>query len=269
VPTAAELRPLAWARIAFASVILIRTTPLIRWIDPTIGGDVRTLMGWPRAGAGMHAAVFDWQLGPGVVMALCVLRTVSAALLLLGWRPLVTGLVTGALGYVVMLQDVFSFTFTQTLLFLGSAVLATTDCAAELSVRPEPPRSPRTSLYLVWAFVTSVYFWAAFCKLRRDWLDGRTLALFHDEGRLRGPLADFLLATAGRRAFAGTAVAATELSLVALLWLPRTRWLGLALALGLHVSIEIVARPDVFGWAMLSLLLSFVPLARAPEPARA
>jgi hypothetical protein len=271
MPTAPEpsLRPLAWARVAFAAVVLIRTTPLIRLIDPMIGGDVHTLMGWPSPAGGLRAAAFGWELRPGVVMALCVLRTVAAALLLVGWRPLLSGLVTGLVGYVVMVQDVFSFTFTQTLLFVGSAVLATTDCAAELSVRREPARSPRTSLYLVWAFVTSIYFWAAFCKLRRDWLDGRALGLFYDEGKLRGPLADLLLGTAARRAVAGTAVAATELALVALLWAPRTRVAGLVIALGLHVTIEQIARPDVFGWAMLSLLLSFVPLARErdAEPA--
>ncbi len=39
---------------------------------------------------------------------------------------------------------------------------------------------------------TSVYAWAAVAKLRGDWLDGRTLALFHDEHRLEGPLATVL-----------------------------------------------------------------------------
>jgi hypothetical protein len=267
--TAAEpsLRPLAWARIAFAGVVLIRTTPLIRIIDPAIGHDVHTLMGWPSGAAAVHAAAFGFELRPGVIMALCVLRTLAAVSLLLGYRPLLSGLVAGSAGYAVMLQDVFSFTFTQTLLFLGCAVLASTDCAAELSVRPEPARSPRTSLYLVWSFVTSIYFWAAFCKLRRDWLDGRALGLFYEEGKLRGPLADLLLGTASRRAVAGTSVALTELALVALLWSPRARLVGLVVALGLHVTIEQMARPDVFGWAMLSLLLSFVPLARDEKAA--
>jgi hypothetical protein len=252
------LRPLAWTRIAFAAVLLIRTTPLMRAIDPRIGGDVHGLLGWPDA-TSFHATALGFALPRTAVELLCGLRTVAALLLVLGYRPLLTGLLTGAAGYLIVLQDAFAFTFTKHLLFLGAAVIGTTDCAAVLSVRPEAPRAPRTSLVLVRAFSTSIYFWAAFGKLRRDWLDGRTLELFHAEGKLSGALADWLLGTAARRAAAGTAVVLTELALVPLLWWRRTRWLGLAAALGLHVTIEEMARPDVLGWAMIALLLSFVP----------
>jgi hypothetical protein len=265
VLTAADralLRPLAWTRIAFAVVVLIRTTPLMRLIDPMIGFDVHPLLGWPR-GTGISTAAFGWTLPAVVVEILCVARTVFAAALLLGYRPLVAGLGCGITGYVVVMQDVFGFTFTQTLLFLGCAVLATTDCAAVLAIRPEPPRSPRTSQLLVMALIMSVYFWAGFGKLRHDWLDGRALALFYEEGKLRGPIADLLLGTAARRAIAGPLVAFTEVALPPLLWFRRTRWIGLAMALGLHVTIEPMAHPDVIGWAMLALLLSLVPLRPA------
>jgi hypothetical protein len=167
----------------------------------------------------------------------------------------------------VMLQNVFSFTFTQHLLFLGVAVLATTDCAVVLSLRPEESRSPRTSQILLLALIISVYFWAGFGKLRRDWMDGRTLGLFYEEAKLRGPLADVMLGTATRRAIAGPIVALTELALGPLLWLRRTRWIGLGLALGLHAGIEPMAHPDVIGWAMIALLLSLVPLEVDPPPA--
>ena len=253
----ALLRPLAWTRIAFASVLLIRTTPLMRAIDPAIGSDVRPLLGWPQAG--ISTAAFGWVLPAAVIKILCIARTVSAASLLLGYRPLVSGLACGITGYAVVMQDVFGFTFTQTLLYLGAALLATTDCASVLSVRPEQSRSPRTSQILILAFIVSVYFWAAFCKLRRDWMDGRTLELFYQEGKLQGPLADLLLGTARRRAIAGSAVALTELALVPLLWFRKTRWIGLVMAIGVHVTIEPMARPDVFGWGMLALLLSLVP----------
>jgi hypothetical protein len=259
-PERALLRPLAWARIAFAGVVLIRTTPLMRLIDPTIGFDVHPLLGWPQ-GTGISTAAFGWALPVAIVKLLCIARTAFAVGLLLGYRPLVTGLGCGVTGYVVVLQDVFGFTFTQTLLFLGSAVLAPTDCAAVLAIRPEPPRSPRTSQILVLALIGSVYFWAAFGKLRRDWLDGRALGLFYEEGKLRGPLADLLVGTATRRAIAGPLVAFTELALPALLWFRKTRWIGLAMALGLHVTIEPMAHPDVLGWGMLALLLSLVPLS--------
>jgi hypothetical protein len=257
-----ESRPLAWTRIAFAAVVLVRTTPLIRLIDPVIGADVRPLLGWPQAAA-VSTAAFGCALPAVVVQILCIARTVFAALLLAGYRPLVSGLACGVAGYVVVLQDVFGFTFTQHLMFLGVAVVATTDCAVVSSIRPEPPRSPRTSVFLVWALISSVYFWAGVGKLRRDWFDGRALGLFFDEGKLRGPVAELLLGTASRRAIAGPVVALLELALPPLLLFRRTRWLGLALAVGLHVTIEPMARPDVLGWAMLSLLLSLVPLERA------
>jgi hypothetical protein len=255
----ALLRPLAWARIAFAGVLIVRTTPIIRMIDPMIGADVHPLLGWPQ-GAGMSAAVLGWTLPAAVIKGLCLARTASAALFLIGYRPLVTGLACGIAAYVVMLQDVFSFTFTQHLLFVGVALFATTDCAAVLSVRAEAPRSPRTSQILILALIVSVYFWAGFGKLRRDWMDGRTLALFYDEGRLRGALADMLLGTAARRAIAAPIVAITELALGPLLWLRRTRWAGLGLAAALHITIEPMGHPDVLGWAILALLLALVPL---------
>lgn len=264
-PDRALLRPLAWARIAFAGVLLIRTTPVVRAIDPTIA-DMHPLLGWPQDG-GVSAALFGWVLPVAVIKVLCVARTVFGLAFLLGYRPLVTGLACGATAYVVLLQDVFGFTFTQHLLFLGVAVLATTDCAAVMSVRREPPRSPRTSQILVLVLIASVYFWAGFGKLRRDWMDGRTLGLFYDEGRLRGGLADLLIGTAGRRAIAGPIVALTELALGPLLWFRKTRWIGLGLALALHVTIEPMAHPDVLGWAMLALLLALVPLAADAEAA--
>jgi hypothetical protein len=109
------------------------------------------------------------------------------------------------------------------------------------------------------AFVVSVYAWAALAKARSDWLDGRTLALFHLEGRLRGPLADLLLASPARCAVAGKLVFFTEASLGFLLVLPRTRLIGLVVATLFHVGIEWMGHPDAIGWVMLSLLLVFIP----------
>jgi hypothetical protein len=269
MPAAADqaaLTPLAWARIAFAAVVLIRTTPLIALIDPAIGADAVPLLGWPHPGQ-FRAALLGIVLPALVVQLLCLVRTAAAVLLLLGYRPLWSGLVTGLVAYAVLLQDVFSFTFTQHLLFVGAAVLGLTDCAAVLAVRPEPPRAPRTSYLLLWSLPTSVYFWAAFAKLRRDWLDGRTLGLFFQEGKLRGPLARLLLEDPSRRAAAAVAVVLTELALVPLLWTKRTRWLGVITAIGFHATIEAIARPDVFGWAMVALALSFVPLAQGAQRA--
>jgi Vitamin K-dependent gamma-carboxylase len=112
------------------------------------------------------------------------------------------------------------------------------------------------------AFVVSVYAWAAIAKARGDWLDGRTLALFHEEGRLRGPLADLLLASPGRCAVVGKLVFLAEASCCFLLGLPRTRLVGLVMATVFHLGIEWMGHPDVIGWLMLSLLLVFVPFEK-------
>ena len=263
----AELLPLAWARIALAAVVIIRTTSLVRLIDPGIGTEVDGLLGWPHPGS-FRAAWLGIVLPDDVVKLLCAIRTLGAVSLLAGYRPLPAGIVTGVAGYAVMLQDVFGFTFTQHLLFVGSVVIGLTDCAAVVAVRTERAIAPKTSFYLAWTFVTSVYFWAAICKLRRDWVDGRTLGLFYEEGKLRGTLADALLSSDTRRALAATVILVTELAVVPLLWSRRTRWAGLALAFSLHVVIEQVARPDVFGWAMIALLLSFVPISTTAPAAQ-
>jgi hypothetical protein len=260
-PTREMLRPLAWTRVAFASVLLIRTTPLILWLDPGIAQSFQGLMGWPD-GSAFRAPAYGLALPDAVIAALCLVRTLAAVGLLLGYRTLLSGCTAGIAGYLVTLQDAFGFTFTQHLLFVGAFVLGLVDCAAVLAIRREPLRSPSTSRWLLWGFVASIYFWAGVCKLRTDWFDGRTLELFYAEGKLDGALADLLLGTPAMRATFATAVVLLELALPALLLHSRTRRLGLAAALSMHVLIEPIGHPDVLGWGMIALLLSFV---RSPE----
>jgi hypothetical protein len=246
-------------------VLLIRTTPLMSVIDSRIGADATPMLGWP-ASPDFRAAIFGIVFPSMIIKLLCISRTCGALLLLIGYRPLLAGALAGVSGYAIMMQDVFSFTFTQHLLYSGAILIGLTDCATTLAIRPEEPKAPQAGYFAVWTLVTSIYFWAAYGKLRRDWLDGRTLGLFYEEGKFRGALAEVLLGTPARRAAAGPAVVITELALVPLLWWPRTRLLGIVIAIGLHVTIEQVARPDVFGWAMIALLLSFVPTTRVPHP---
>jgi hypothetical protein len=257
---APSLRPLAWTRIGFGLVVAIRTTPLIALFDDSFGGESVPLLGWPRAGE-LRTPAIGFGVSDHTIQFLCVLRTLAILAFFIGYRARVAGVVAGVTGYIVLLQNAFSFTFTQHLMFVGLFLLAWTDCDAELAVRPSPPRSPRTSLWLVWLFTTSIYAWAAIAKLRRDWLDGRTLGLFLNDGRLRGPLAPLFVGTAERRAFSGPMIALMEISLGPLLLWKKTRWWAFVLACSFHVGIEAVARPDVFGWLMVALLMSFVPLA--------
>jgi hypothetical protein len=132
------------------------------------------------------------------------------------------------------------------------------------ALRREAPRALPSSLWLVRVFVASIYTWAGLYKLRPDWLDGRTLALYYADHALSGALADALLATEPGRILVARAVVLVELSLPVLLWLRRTRRAGVLLALGFHVSIQLVTTPDVLGLEMAALLLALWPAGNAP-----
>lgn len=174
------------------------------------------------------------------------------------------GLLAGVSGYFVLTQYPFGLNATLQLLFQGTMLLALTDAGAELAVRPEPPRAAHSGTWLIRVFVSSIYFWAALVKLRPDWLDGRTLGLFHENGIISGPLADFALRDPWRRALIARVIVTTELSLPVLLcWSKTLRWAPL-LALVLHATIECAARPDLLGWEMAALLLCLWPVARQP-----
>jgi hypothetical protein len=251
------LRALAWARIAVGTLYLFRSTPLIGLFDPTIGADARPLLGWPDGSENLGLGV-----SAGLLVALCLARTAAFLAFTIGFFPRASGLVAAGAGYLVLLERPFAFTATQHLFLQATMLLALADVGALASVRREPPRSPRTGLWMMRAFVVSVYAWAALAKARADWLDGRTLALFHEEGRLRGSLADLLLASPARCAAMGKVVFVVEASLCLLLCLPRTRLVGVVAAAAFHIGIEWMGHPDVIGWVMLSLLLVFVPLSR-------
>ena len=252
---AAGLRPLAWARVAVGAIFLLRSTPVAGVFDPGLGADVHPLLGWPDSA---NAVELGLGLSPRLVASLCVVRTIALVAFAAGVRPRLAGIVAVAAGYAVLYQTPFGFTATQHLLLQATLLLALADSSAVLAVRPEAPRSAVSSVWLLRAFVASVYAWAAIAKLRADWLDGRTLALFHEEHKLRGPLADLLLGTPARCAVAGPVVALVELALGPLLLVRRTRPLGLAIAVVFHLGIEWMGHPDVIGWVMIALLTVFV-----------
>jgi len=251
---APALRPLALARIAIGGLFLARTTPLALVIFGAVGADARPLLGWPAAAA----AGLGIGLPPIALKIACVARTLALLAFTLGVRARTAALVAVASGTLVLYQAPFAFTSTQHLLLQATLLLGLADASTVLALRPVPARAPTSSRWLLRAFVASVYLWAAFAKLRLDWLDGRTLALFHEEGRLAGPLADWLLSTPRRCAVAGPATAFGELALGPLLLYPRTRLVGLVLAVGFHVGIQWMGHPDVIGWTMLCLLVVFL-----------
>jgi hypothetical protein len=249
---------MALARIAIGGLFLARTTPLAILIFGPLGADARPLLGWPVN----DTTALGLGLSPLALKIACLARTLGLVAFTLGVRARWAAVVAVTTGYLVLYQAPFAFTSTQYLLLQATLLLGLADASMVFAVRPEPARSPDSSRWMLRAFVASVYLWAASAKLRPDWLDGRTLALFHDEGRLKGPLADWLLSTPGRCAVAGPAVAFGELALGPLLLYRRTRPVGLILAACFHLGIQWMGHPDVIGWTMLCLLLVFVDRQR-------
>lgn len=250
------LRALARSRIALGCLFLLRTTPAGLLLQLGEAQSAVPLLGWPSPGFRGHVMV---ALPAVAVQALCIVRTLAAAAFVAGYRTRAAGLVAGAAGFAVLSQEPFAFIFTLHLLYLGTIVLALVDCDCIWAVTPARPRAPLSSLRLVRVFVASIYFWAGAYKLRPDWLDGRTLELYHRDHALSGALADFLLATAAGRAVTAWCVALTELSLVVLLLAPRTRRFAVALAFAFHAAIQLVASPDMLGLEMAALLLALWP----------
>jgi Vitamin K-dependent gamma-carboxylase len=264
VEPAGALRALGWSRAALGFLLVVRTTPLINRLPVPLGQMATPLLGWPEHG--FRAAWGGLKLPDSLVMTLCVVRTLASILFALGVRTRIAGMAAIGAAFVVLSQDAFGFSFTLYTLFVGTWLLAIGDGGSRFALRPSAPRSPESSVGLVHSFVASVYAWSAIAKLRGAWLTGRTLRALHEGHFLAGPLADTLFATPSRCAGAAWCVVIAELALGPLLLVRRTRMGGLLLAAGMHATYEWTAHPDVFGWVMAALLISFVaPNSRMGE----
>jgi hypothetical protein len=252
-----DTRPLAYSRIALGTLFLLRTTPILKPLGLDFTFETAPLLGWPRSDWQGMALGFTWP--SWVIATACIVRTLAALGFTLGVQVRACGIVAAMTGYLVMFRNSFGLVATLHLLYQGTFVLALTDAGSAFALRPTPARHVASSVLLVRCFLASIYFWAGFVKLRPDWLDGRTLALFQADGALRGPLADFVLRSAASRSLVGWTIALTELSLPALLLAKATRRWSPFLAMGLHSVIELCARPDLLGWEMGALLLSLWP----------
>jgi uncharacterized membrane protein YphA (DoxX/SURF4 family) len=257
-----DVRPLAWGRILICILFLLRTTPVLAGLHFPFTVGTYPLLGWPTSA--WHGSMLPVHLPASFAASLCIVRTIAAVLFLVGAWTRPAGLVAGASGYLVMLDHPFSLESTLHMLFQGTMLLALTDAGATLAVRPDPVRNPASGLLLIRVFVASIYFWAGFGKLRADWLDGRTLALFQQDGALSGPFSDLVLATPLSRKLVAWLIATTELSLPILLFWRRTRRVAPFIALSMHAAIELAARPDLIGWVISALLLCLWPMGPRP-----
>ena len=261
MPARLDIRPLGWSRAALGTLFLLRTTPILAPFHIWFLQGTWPLLGWPDGR--WSAPPPSFTLPYGLVVALCLLRTACALAFTLGIGTRLAGLTAGVSGYLVLSQDPFAFINTLHLLFLGTMVLACTDAGSSFALRPNPARTPASSFALVRIFLASIYLWASIAKLHGDWLDGRILALFEQDGAFCGPLAAFLLSTPVRRTMVAWVVAMTELALGPLLLWSRTRVFGVALAFAFHAGIELTTRPDLLGWEMAALLIACWPV-RSP-----
>jgi uncharacterized membrane protein YphA (DoxX/SURF4 family) len=252
-PTAnVDLRYLGWTRAAIGALILIRTTPILLFFHIWYVGDTGPLLGWPDG---------SWDLTTLPVLAIqiaCIVRTIAAALFMVGIYTRSVGLVCGLAGYVVMSQNPFGFFFTAHLLYQAAILLALSDAGATFACRPTPARAPRSSYWMLRWWIASIYLWAGIYKLRADWLDGRGLDILRRPGFIEGWLADQLLSSPLSRAIVAKAVAVFELSIGPLLLWGRSRRYAIVAAYAFHIGLEIMAHPDLLGWGMMSLLLCFV-----------
>jgi hypothetical protein len=250
-------------RVGIGALILLRTTPLLTVFDIPWLRSTAPLLGWPTGGFSL-AFLPVWS-----IQTLCVLRTLAALLFMLGIAGRVSGVICGLAGFLVALQYPLGFFFTIHLLYQAAILLAFTDAVSLWALVPSARRGSSLDLWLLRAFVASIYFWAGLYKLRPDWLDGRTLELFRQPTALSGRLADLLFATPWLPALLAKLVTTLELSLGPLLLWRRTRPFALPVAYGFHVTLELTAHPDLLGWGMMVLLLCFFPALPRPQLAPA
>lgn len=237
-----EVRGQKRARIALGVVFVVRTTALANLLPIPLAHVRGPLLGWPEPG--WHFAWGGVVLPDGVRMAACIVRTLAAVLFLFGVKPRITGIMAGLLGLVALSQDPFGFIFTLYTLFLGTIVLALAE---------------GSEVRLLHLFLASIYAWSAIAKMQSEWLSGGTLLALAEDGLLSPHVAPLLLHHPAWRLAAAYGTFAIELILPAILLIPRTRMLALAVAVGLHVIFELTAHPDVMGWVMGALLLSLLP----------
>ncbi len=249
-------RGLGLMRVGIGSLILLRTTPLLASFDISWLRGASPLLGWPSGGFSLAF------LSLGTIQALCVVRTLSALLFTLGVGARPAGVVCGVSGFLVAAQYPLGFFFTIHLLYQAAILLACTDAVSQLALLPAPVGKPVGGVGLIRAFVASIYVWAALFKLRGDWLDGRTLALFHYPGAISGWLGDALFSVPFLAPLVAKAVAVIELGLGPLLLWGKSRRFALLLAYGFHVVLELTAHPDMLGLAMMVLLLAFATEAK-------
>ncbi len=247
----------------------------------------------------VHGFDLDWSiqtspylkspLVPGLVLGetathlLVWLRTVLAALLLLGVRPRASALSLALTSYALLLSDRYHYFHHLHVLYLGVAWLALapandpfrlSSVVASVVARRRAQSAPEASyaspiwpLQLLRALVMSIYLASGSSKLQSSWWSGEVLTQLARLHSVRGGVWVHGAALLGVTGVARS-VGLFELSLPFLLAFRATRRVAVLAAMAFHVLISSVMAVSTFGATMALLLLAFWP-DRLREPASA
>lgn len=265
--------PFALLRVGLAALVLLRTT-VVDWLPMDHHAWVGGLEYHPATDAAeaptLHSPLWPFlpPLGPGLTAGLVWARTGLAALLLVGIRPRVVAALLALVGYGLMAADRTRYLHHLHLLWLSVGLLALTPCGERLapfrrvpflgSGEPLAEWVPRWSLQVLRFHLLVVYTAAGVAKLDPRWLSGETLLELHRAELLTGPLVAGVIESLGAATLA-IAIAATELALPLLLVFRRSRWIGIAIGVLFHLSVETSIMVSTFGATMILLLLVFSP----------
>jgi hypothetical protein len=230
-------RLLVVIRVTVGVIFLARTTPLLGWVGFRFAEP--TLLGWPSSG--FHVSFFS--IPAWLAATLVVTRTVAALAFTVGFRARIFGVVAAIAGWALLADDALGYVNTIHLLYLATFFVALADVA---------------NMWLVRAVPLSVYAFSAIAKMNAEFASGRALLGFCEDTILRGPVARVACASPERAHVVSLLVIAGELALPVLLAIRPTRRVALACAIAFHFIIEWTMHPDVFGWLMVTLLLSFL-----------
>lgn len=261
-------------RVGLASIFLVRHAD---WLRPWLYFEHhRSVHGLAFLNSGALPPALSSPLVPGLVLsasvtrALVYARTALSVLLLLGVRARAAAALLALTSYSLLAADRYRYFHHLHLLYVAIAWMAFTPLGERwsleqvlrrlvqrsASVGSRPRTSPLWPLQLIRALVLSVYAAAGVSKLDWVWLRGDTLRHLEEFGVLDGSAWRAIHALFGYSEIAWLACA-TELGLVPLLLVTRTRRLGVLLALGFHAAISASMPVYTFGAQLAVLLLAF------------
>jgi hypothetical protein len=253
----ADPGPLWLCRTLIAAAALVRTSdvlrPLIeldhhRWVHGVEFAPWAEGIEPPRLAVGLLPGL-GVLATPVLASMLVVLRGGAALSLLVGLWPRASALLLGVSGYALMASDRFRYLHHLHLLWTSCLLLA----LVPWSARP----LPKWPLTLIRWQVLVIYAASGVAKLDPQWLDGSTLEQLAAH-RLIDP---GVVEVVGAPLLAQL-TCATELILVPLLMWPRTRWVGIALAIAFHLSTDTVMVVSTFPVVMIALVVTFAPTRR-------